>query len=167
MKLNHLAAIPLIATSIVLLAGCGHPAPAQSETTAQIWHELVACARSHGYPNLPDPTIDSQGLPHLPPGTDVPKQAPAACQSIFNRLPASIRNRGGSPPDIAMEIRFAQCMRAQGLTDWPDPNANGDYPLPPDLRTDTKSGPLWDRIRTAWDACRSFNPAGHISVTNG
>lgn len=159
-------AIPLTAISIAALAGCGQPAQTQSETPTQVWHELVACARAHGMPNLPEPTVDSQGQAHFPPGTPKPSQATQqACQTIYNRLPASVRN--GSTPDITMEIRFAQCMRAHGLTDWPDPNASGDYPLPADLRTSMKSGPLWDRIKTAWDACRAFNPSGHISATNG
>lgn len=167
MKLKLLAAIPLTAISIGALAACGKPAQSQQpDTTSQIWHQLVACVRSHGYPNLPDPTFDSRGRPQFPAGTDVPRQAPPACQSIFNRLPASVRN-GGSAPDIQTAIKFAQCMRSHGLSDWPDPNADGSYPLPPDLQTSSKSGPLWDRIKAGWDACRAFNPSGQISVSHG
>jgi hypothetical protein len=167
MKLNHLAAIPLTAMSIVAFAACGTPAQTQSETPAQIWHELVQCARTHGAPNFPDPTIDSQGRATFPPGTQTPSDATKqACQSIYNRLPAAARATG-SAPDIAMEIKFAQCMRTHGLTDWPDPDANGDFPLPADLQTTYKSGPVWDRIKAGWDACRAFNPSGGISVSHG
>jgi hypothetical protein len=96
----------------------------------------------------------------------MPSQATQqACQSIYNRLPASVRNTGA--PDIQMGIKFAQCMRQHGLADWPDPNANGDYPLPADLQAPSKSGPIWTRIKTAWDQCNAFNPSGHISVANG
>ena len=159
-------AIPLTAITLATLAACGPAAQsqAQTETPAQIWHELVACARAHGDPNLPDPTIDSQGQAHFPPGTDTPSPATQqACQSIYNRLPASVRN--GNAPDIQMATRFAACMRTHGLSDWPDPNPDGSYPLPPDLQTQSKSGPLWDRIKTAWDACRAFNPSGSITVS--
>jgi hypothetical protein len=115
---------------------------------------------------MPDPAIDSQGRATFPPGTQKPSAATqAACQSIYNRLPASVRN-SGSAPDIQMEIKFAQCMRAHGLSDWPDPNANGDYPLPPDLIANSKSGPVWERIKAGWDACRAFNPSGSISVAH-
>jgi hypothetical protein len=64
-----------------------------------------------------------------------------------------------------MLTRFAQCMREHGLTDWPDPDANGDFPLPPDLMTNSKSGPVWERIKAAWDACAQYNPSGSISVS--
>ena len=157
-------AIPLTLISVGTLAACGLPGQTQSETPAQTWHELVACARAHGMPNLPDPTIDSHGQAHFPQGAPTPAPATRqACQSIYNRLPAAVRT--SAPPDISMEIKFAQCMRSHGLSDWPDPNANGDYPLPTDLRASMKSGPLWTRIKTAWDACRAFNPSGGISVS--
>jgi hypothetical protein len=162
----HLTPAILVAVSIGALAACGPSSQAATETPAQIWHELVACARAHGDPTLPDPTIDSQGQATFPPGTAKPSAATMqACQSIFNRLPASVRN--GGAPDIQMEIKFSQCMRQHGLSDWPDPSANGDYLLPPDLQTTEKSGPVWDRIKAGWDACKAFNPSGHISVSRG
>ena len=43
--------------------------------------------------------------------------------------------------------------------------ATGAYPLPPDLITE-KSGPVWDRIKAAWDACRAFNPSGSLNVSH-
>jgi hypothetical protein len=164
-NLSHLLTATFVALSIGTVAACGLGSQAQAETPAQIWHELVACARANGDPSMPDPTIDSQGQAHFPPGTPMPSQATQqACQSIYNRLPASVRN--SAAPDIQMEIKFAQCMRQHGLSDWPDPNANGDYPLPADLQATEKSGPLWDRIKAGWDACKAFNPSGHISVSN-
>ncbi len=164
MNLTHLPAFALGMVTIGALVACGQPAPAQSETPAQILHELVVCARAHGDPTLPDPTIDSQGHPTFPPGTEKPSDATmAACQSIYNRLPASWR--GDGPPDIPMEIKFAQCMRQHGLTDWPDPQADGSFRLPPDLQTTYKTGPVWDRIRAGSDACAQFNPSGRISVS--
>jgi hypothetical protein len=166
MNLNRLLPTAVLVLSIGTAAACAQASQAQSETPAQIWHELVTCARAHGDPSLPDPTIDSQGQAHFPPGMPMPSQATQqACQSIYNRLPASVRNTGA--PDIQMGIKFAQCMRQHGLTDWPDPNANGDYPLPQDLQVPSKSGPVWIRITAAWDQCKAFNPSGHISVANG
>src|SRR4029077_2034652 len=165
MNLTDLPAFALGMVTMGALVACGQPTAAQSETPAQIWHELVVCARAHGDPTLPDPTVDSNGQATFPPGTEKPSAATmAACQSIYNRLPASVR--GGGAPDIPMEIKFAQCMRAQGLSDWPDPNPDGSYPLPLDLQAPAKAGPLWDRIRTAWSACAQFNPSGRIDVSH-
>jgi len=164
MNLTQIPAIAFGLVTIGSLVACGQPTTSQAETPTQIWHELVVCARTHGDPSLPDPTIDSQGMAHWPPGTQPPsKDTIAACQTIYNRLPASVR--GGGAPDIQMEIKFAQCMRAHGLPDWPDPQADGTYRLPPDLRATSKSGPVWDRIKAGWDACAQFNPSGSISAS--
>jgi hypothetical protein len=165
MKLTTFPAITVGLISIASALACGQPSPAASETPAQIWHELVACARAHGDPGLPDPIIDSQGRAKFPDGTPLPSQATRqACQSIYNRLPAAART--DAAPDIQMEIKFAQCMRAHGLPDWPDPDAKGNFPLPPDLITAGKSGPVWARINAGWDACKAFNPGGSISVSH-
>jgi len=166
MKLPSLSAITIAALSVGALAACGGQAvQSQSETPTQLWQDLVACARAHGDPGLPDPVIDSLGRAKFPPGTQPPSAATqSACQSFYNRLPASAR--GDSAPDIQLEIKFAQCMRTHGLSDWPDPDANGDYPLPPDLITTSKSGPVWNRIKAGWDACKAFNPSGSISVSH-
>ena len=165
MKLTtHLPAIALGVVTVGALVACGQPPQARAETPAQIWHELVVCARTHGDPTFPDPTIDSRGQATFPPGTQKPPAATiAACQSIYDRLPASVR--GGGAPDIQMEIKFAQCMRAHGLPDWPDPQADGSYRLPPDLQTASKSGPVWDREKAGWDACAQFNPSGQINIS--
>jgi len=154
------SALTLIAaTTMGVLSACGSQ-PAQAETPTQILHELVQCMRAHGMPNAPDPTIDSQGHWEFPQVPGVSRQLPPAtvqaCQSIFNRLPASMRN--GSAPDIAMETRFAQCMRTHGLSDFPDPNPDGSHPLP----LPAKGGPLFDRFQAASVACRAFNPSGGL-----
>ena len=73
--------------------------------------------------------------------------------------------RGGGAPDIQMALKFSQCMRAHGLPDWPDPQADGSYRLPPDLQASSKSGPVWDRIKAGMDACDQFNPSHGISVS--
>ena len=164
MKLINLPTIALGVFSAAAVIACGQPATAQSETPAQIWHELAVCARAHGDPSFPDPSVDSHGQAHFPPGTQKPSDATiAACQSIYNRLPASVR--GGDAPDIQMEIKFAQCMRAHGLTDWPDPQPDGSYRLPADLQAQSKSGPVWTRIKAGWDACAQFNPSRQINVS--
>src|SRR5205807_10139311 len=55
MNLTHTPAIALGMVIICALAACGQPTQAQSETPAQIWHELAVCARAHGDPSFPDP----------------------------------------------------------------------------------------------------------------
>jgi len=178
MKITMSALTLIGATTIGVLSACGsQPAQARAETPAQIWHELVACARSHGMPNLPDPTIDSQGGAQFPPSVPAPPQSVRqACQSIYDRLPASVRNDSAAAPNIAMETRFAQCMRTHGLSDFPDPNADGSYSLTRPQAGAAKRlqlglgagelGPVYYSFQAAWDACRAFNSTGSINVSH-
>jgi hypothetical protein len=127
----------LVGLGVVLLlaglAGCSAPGGSQAATTTTtgqqdvvaVWRQLVACARANGMPNLPDPQIDSNGQAHFPSGTpDPPQSARRACQSIYDRLPASARGDTERPPaDIQALLRFARCMREHGMADFPDPKA--------------------------------------------
>jgi hypothetical protein len=96
-----------------------------------------ACIRSHGVPNYPDPD----------PGGRLPKgnaqafgvsdaQFQAAESACHDLLPSSDTNfdaaltqclgNGDCPPAVVQRAltegrKFAQCMRAQGVSNWPDP----------------------------------------------
>jgi hypothetical protein len=120
------------------LAGCsaGGGSPAASATTgsqdtAALVREWVRCMRVNGASNLPDPRIDADGRPRFPEGTpEPPERALRACQPIVNRLPAAMRGEeSGPPPDLPALVRFAGCMRDHGLTDFPDPKADGIFRL--------------------------------------
>jgi hypothetical protein len=116
-------------------------------------------------PNLPDPQIDADGQPHFPNGDpgEPPPQAERACMPIYNRLPASIREGGSQegpeasrpPADIPALLRLARCMREQGMPDWPDPRADGTFPLSgTSFEREGKS----PRFLKAARACARFNP---------
>jgi hypothetical protein len=122
------------------LAGCSvrGGSPAATPTTgspdvAAIVREWVRCVRANGAQNLPDPQIASDGRPHFPSGTpQPPDRALRACQPIVNRLPPSVRGddeQTRSPADMQLLLRFARCMREYGLTDFPDPKADGIFLL--------------------------------------
>jgi hypothetical protein len=36
-------------------------------------------------------------------------------------------------------VRFARCMRAHGVPDWPDPNALGEFPMTTQMSSQFKS----------------------------
>jgi hypothetical protein len=146
------------------LAGCsasGGSAGATATTSGQqaavrIWRELVRCARANGMPNLPDPQLDSNGRANFPNGTpDPPASVRRACQSIYDRLPASARGDEERPPtDIQALLRFARCMRQHGVTDFPDPKADGTFPI---AGTSLGHGKT-PRIVGAMRACGQLNP---------
>lgn len=145
------------------LAGCSAAGGSQATTTtsgrqaaAAVWRELVACARANGMPNLPDPQIDSNGRADFPNGTpEPPASVRRACQSIYDRLPASARGDEGRPPaDMQALLRYARCMREHGVADFPDPEADGRFPLPPSIQRQGKT----PRLLRAMQACRQLNP---------
>jgi hypothetical protein len=152
-----------VALLLAGLAGCtsSRGSAAATATTgldaATVWHQLVQCARSHGMPNLPDPQIDSNGQAHFPDGTPkAPQSVQRACQSIYDRLPASARGEAGRPPtDLQGLLRFAGCMRQHGVPDFPDPRADGTFPIAgTSLAREGKS----PRIIRAMQACDRLNP---------
>jgi hypothetical protein len=114
------------------------------------------CMRSHGVPTFPDP--DSQG--HLSsssiPNLNSPqyRKAQEACRSL---LPQGYTGQGGSPTggsltpqQQAQFLKYARCMRAHGLPNFPDPTSSGL----------TLSGidPNAPRFQAAQKVCRSLLP---------
>jgi hypothetical protein len=91
-----------------------------------------ACIRSHGVTDFPDPTVGSNGLPtwtssasdpsgdiHSPAGqtaqqdckTELPHLAPQTSAEKATANPAA--------------LKYATCMRSNGVPDFPDPNGQG------------------------------------------
>jgi hypothetical protein len=157
------AAVGVGLVLLVLLAGCSTSGGSGAATTttggqqaaAAVLGEFVRCARANGMPNLPDLRLDSNGQVSIPPGTpEPPKSVERACRSILERLPASARGDQGRPPaDIQALVGYARCMREHGMADFPDPQADGRFPLPASLR-----GGKTPQFLRANQACRQLNP---------
>ena len=153
----------LIGLALVACGPGGQAAqPSPTPNTATIVRELMDCIHTHGAPDYPDPTVDDNGHPGWPPGTALPPQSAIdACQPIYDRLTQPDRGHILSPAELHLAQQFAACMRAQGYPDWPDPNADGSYPLPDNITAEGKSA-HWI---SAMQACARYNPSGHVSVS--
>ena len=85
--------------------------------------------RTHGDPNQVDPTIDANKVIEItqPAGYSNGLHGLIAGNSCAVYLTAaSTALNGGTPlktPDPAQEVKFAECMRANGIPDYPDPTA--------------------------------------------
>jgi hypothetical protein len=158
-------AVGVVVVLVAGLAGCSAPGGSGAATTttsgqqdvAALWRELVRCARANGMPNLADPQIDSNGRANFPNGTpEPPASVRRACQSIYDRLPPSARDDNDRPPaDMQALLRFARCMREHGVTDFPDPDAEGNFSVPPGS---TGLGPKNPSFQRALQACRQLDP---------
>jgi hypothetical protein len=160
---------PVIAAALIGAVACGGNANAQSSTNASsqrahalaAWRTLAVCLRQHGYPNVPDPIIDDRGNATLPANTnpaDVPAkgQIPAACQQAAAGLPQSKSGSSGpTAADRRLGRQLAQCMRQHGVPDWPDPNPDGTWSLPPRLQGKTP----WIG---AMQHCQQYLPSGRL-----
>jgi hypothetical protein len=155
--------VGLMVVLLAGLAGCSASGGSGAATTttngqqaaAAVLREFVRCARANGMPNLPDLRLDSNGQVSIPEGTpEPPKSVERACLSILERLPASARGDTERPPaDIQALVAYARCMREHGMADFPDPQADGRFPLPASLR-----GGKTPSFLRANQACRQLNP---------
>jgi hypothetical protein len=84
------------------------------------------CMRAHGVPNFPDPHTTSRGVGfHIGPNSGINPQAPAfrsAQTSCNHLLPGGGPSSGApSPQTMAHFLTVAECMRAHGISGFPDP----------------------------------------------
>jgi len=98
--------------------------PAGSPT--KLLDEWAACMRSHGDPGQIDPTVDASKEIQIVLGwAGGLRGADGACGSYLSA--AQMVLGGGSPPassDQATALKFAQCMRGNGVPSYPDPSGN-------------------------------------------
>jgi hypothetical protein len=88
------------------------------------------CMRANGITNFPDPDFKSDGGVSLdmPDGTDS-----AAAAAAQDKCKSHLPNGGGTdradPETTKKLLAYAKCMRAGGVTDFPDPAADGHLQL--------------------------------------
>jgi hypothetical protein len=108
--------------------------------------------RAHGITNFPDP--DAHGNLGLNGQVDTNsaayKAANNACKSL---LPAP-----QAPPKglKAQNLRYARCMRAHGISDFPDPKPDGSLQIHPSAGGDLD--PNNPQYKAADEACKHYRP---------
>jgi hypothetical protein len=104
----------------------------------QLLDEWAACMRSHGDPSQAAPTVDANKVIHIIMLPSVPggvygsngqsSSGPGTYCGAYLTA-ASTALRGGQPPpkapSQAVLVKYADCMRANGVPDFPDPAAGG------------------------------------------
>ena len=141
------AAVIATAVLVLLAAACGgsgsstasdRAANARESTSSAAAVAYSACMRSHGVPNYPDPDSSGQlpkpDAPHLGVSSTQLQTTQQACQHLLPNTGRAINS--GSVQQCMMaddcpqalvqqvlteERGFAQCMRSDGVPNWPDP----------------------------------------------
>ncbi len=162
-----LAGLALISIAAVISA-CGSSAPAQTgagtggsagaDTTAAAHEKAVKfaeCIRSNGVSEFPDPDASGQfayGIPSysspLNPSSAAWQHAIGACKSLE---PAAFMPTSFTPTQLAARLKFAQCMRANGMPSFPDPTPHG--PL-----VDVQGGQSIPGLHATIQKCIRLNP---------
>jgi hypothetical protein len=100
--------------------------PAGSPT--ELLDEWAACMRSHGDPDQVDPTVDATKVIQITlGGNDGLRGEDGACGSYLSAAETALG--GGTPPassDEATALKFAQCMRANGVPTYADPTTGNN-----------------------------------------
>jgi hypothetical protein len=166
--------LPLAALAVVALivAGCSNAPTAQTSgnTAANVEKAMTfaKCMRDNGVSQFPDP--DASGaltIDQVANGSSVDTNSPTFQQALTacrDLEPAGFTGQKRSPQQQEAALKFAQCIRDNGVTDFPDPTPDG--PLIDTNRipsTGTDSG--MSILHAAMQKCRGL--AAAAGVTGG
>jgi hypothetical protein len=111
-----------------------HPGSGTGGHNAAALHAAAQCIRDHGIPSYQDPAVgpgdvvytDQRNLERV--GSDVVRQAMAACRSVVARADFDPAQAPHPPAQMVRDgVREAQCFRAHGLPNWPDPKPTDTF----------------------------------------
>ena len=142
--------------SLLVLAACGTAGGGAAAATSDPRAAGLAfaqCMRDNGLPDYPDPDPQGQsGAGHEAFDPNDPK-VKAATEKCRNLLPGGGEHAAPNPDAIKRLVAFAQCMRANGVADFPDPNADGTFP-----RSAEQGAHDDPKFQTASEKCRKDLP---------
>jgi hypothetical protein len=133
--------------------GGGGDDPENFEEEALAYSE---CMRDNGIEEFPDPEI-SEGrmglsLPKgLDPESDEFKAAEEACEDL---RPGPDEDATIDPEIYEALLDFSECMRENGIEEFPDPNPNGGIMMNGESGMDMES----DEFKAAQEACADLMP---------
>ncbi len=118
--------------------------------------KYAQCMRSHGVVDFPDPS--SNGTILVGGTVSQSPQYPAADETCHKLLPnGGVPTAAQQAQGIAQLLKFSVCMRAHGISDYPDPTSNGiRIPIRKGMPSDLD--PNNPRLQSAEKACQHLAP---------
>ena len=133
-KLRPLVALGLAGLIGLIGAGCGSNASSESGTASSTGTassgantkltardkavKFAECIRAHGVSDFPDPGAKNQFEYGVSVSPAVWRQATTACKDL---QPPGTLSAKRTPKQQSASLRFAQCVRDNGVKDFPDP----------------------------------------------
>lgn len=126
---------------------------AAGQATPEDVEELVVyaqCIRANGYADFPDPGPDGRMMVRItdPAAGQQFRAAQSACADKLPRRMAAM-NEPMTPERLEGLVKFAECVRAAGISAFPDPTPQGDFQL-----TDPAVSPASPQVQQAMGTCR-------------
>jgi len=128
--------------------------------------KFAACMRTNGVSQFPDPgasgtfTIDAiANGSSLDTNSAAFKQAMSACRNLE---PPGFTGGQRSPEQQQAALKFAQCIRNNGVTDFPDPAPDGPLVDTNRIPSAATSGGK-SLLRAAMQKCRDFSAAAGVT----
>jgi hypothetical protein len=133
--LRPLAALALVTLIGLISAGCGSNEPSETGTAGSAGTggtkkltardkavKFAECIRAHGVSDFPDPNEKNQFEYGVSVSGPVWNRATTACKDL--QPPGTLSGKR-TPKQQSASLRFAQCVRDNGVKDFPDP-VNGE-----------------------------------------
>lgn len=165
---GRLVAAWAVAVLLALAAACSQgsdskagtdPAPAGQQSgrgqasDVDAARAFAQCMRDNGVPDYPDPDPSGRfGAGHDAFDRDDPTFK-AANETCRDKLPGGGEHGNPSPEAVQGLVEFAQCMRDNGVADFPDPDAKGNFP-----RAAEQGAHNDPRFQAASEKCRKDLP---------
>jgi hypothetical protein len=165
MTINPRARLPLLLIAaaaagalvavIVFVVGRGSSSHHQVASSGNRGEALAyaQCMRKNGVPDFPDPDAQGRlrGAGHEQQDNPQFRAATEACREL---APGGEHEKLGDPAFVEQMREFSQCMRENGLPDFPDPDAQGRLRGPGHEQQDSP------KFRAAMEVCRGKLPGG-------
>ena len=144
----------LLLVPLLVLAACGQSnrAGAVAVDTAEAARAYAQCIRDNGVPDFPDP--DANGELRGPAHEKQNDPKFQAAQEKCRDLAPGGEHEKSDPATVEQLRKFSQCMRDNGLPDFPDPDPNGQLRGTGHEQQDNPT------YRAAMEACRGKLPGG-------
>ena len=154
-----------LACLALVAAACSSAASPGTGAGGSAKHSELAysrCMRAHGIKDFLDPNAHGELAVDAGPGTGLDPKSPqfkaanSACKSLLP--PRRTLTPAQQAEARAQGLRYSRCMRAHGISDFPDPNGQGQLEIKNQPGGDLD--PDNPRFRAANQACQQYQPGG-------
>jgi len=164
-----LRSLVAVATAALLTAGCSNAAVDTGGTAAATREQAMkfsACMREHGVTHFPDP--DASGnltIETVANGSSVDTssavftQALSACRDL---QPPGFTGYKRTPEQQKAALKFAQCIRDNGVKDFPDPAPDAPMVDTNQIPSTEQSGGM-TILKSAMEKCRGLAQDAGVS----